>query len=280
MHNGIACTTGINRDTIDKFYTKKAIAKMCFDAVKRNINISKEDLVIEPSAGNGAFIPFIKRLSRNHAFYDIVPDHEEVVEKDFLAIDNRSFGNGRAHAVGNPPFGRKSSIAKMFIRKCCEFCHSVSFILPRTFKKREYQTAFPLNFHMREEIVLPDSSFTVDGNDHTVACVFQVWERKDRKRSAIKKIKPIGYSFVKKTASPDLSIRRVGHKAGTVSRNFAKKNENTHYFLKFNEGADVESIATRLNSAQYDTQNVGAKSISKQQFINKLNRIFRKRPRS
>lgn len=266
--------TGIHRDTIDKFYTKRSIASMCTSAMKKSVQVGKEDMVIEPSAGNGAFVPFIKKMSKNHAFYDIQPESDNIIRQDFLALDINSFDDKRVHAIGNPPFGRKSSDCRRFIRKCCEFCQSVSFILPRTFMKKEYQTAFPLNFHLVKEIVLPESSFTIDGNDHNVPCVFQVWLKKDRKRLHIKKIKSIGYSFVKKNDGPDVSIRRVGHRSGKASTDFAKKNENTHYFLKFNDGTDIGALVTRLNNFKYNTHNVGAKSISKQQFINKLNRML------
>lgn len=265
---------GIKRDTIDKFYTKGSIASMCVKEFKRVVKIGKDDLIIEPSAGSGAFIPSIKRITKNAIFYDILPENEEIVKQDFLKVSTKPFLNIRVHAIGNPPFGRKSADARMFIRKCCEFCQSVSFILPRTFMKKGYQTCFPLNFHLVREIIIPDNSFTVDGSEHDVACVFQVWEKNNKNRARVKKIKPIGYSFVKKNDNPDVSIRRVGNRAGKVSRDFSKKNENTHYFLKFREGIDVDAIIAKLNKSRYSVHNVGAKSISKQQFISKLNKVF------
>jgi hypothetical protein len=39
------------------------------------------------------------------------------------------------HIIGNPPFGRQSSTAIKFIKKSCLFCNSLSFILPKSFKK-------------------------------------------------------------------------------------------------------------------------------------------------
>ena len=56
---------GLQRNTIDKFYTKSSIVKLCIQNIKQYISIDTEkDLIIEPSAGNGSFIPYIK----NHMF--------------------------------------------------------------------------------------------------------------------------------------------------------------------------------------------------------------------
>lgn len=43
----------------------------CLTSIKKYINIHKNDLVIEPSCGNGSFISGIKNLVDNYLFYDI-----------------------------------------------------------------------------------------------------------------------------------------------------------------------------------------------------------------
>ena len=65
--------TGLNRNIIDKYYTKKEIANKCLELIKKYIIIDSSSLIIEPSAGNGAFIAGIKILSNNYKFYDIKP---------------------------------------------------------------------------------------------------------------------------------------------------------------------------------------------------------------
>jgi len=59
---------------LDKFYTNKDIVGVCYDAIKTHLDIDKNELIIEPSAGNGAFINIIKKLSNNRRFYDIKPE--------------------------------------------------------------------------------------------------------------------------------------------------------------------------------------------------------------
>jgi hypothetical protein len=46
---------GLKRDTIDKFYTTNKTVVECIQFIKCNLIIDKSDLIIEPSAGNGAF---------------------------------------------------------------------------------------------------------------------------------------------------------------------------------------------------------------------------------
>ena len=80
-------TTGLKRNTIDKFYTNSNVVKECLKLVKNNINISDNDLCIEPSAGNGSFIPEIKENFNNYKFYDIEPEHNDIQKQDYLELD-------------------------------------------------------------------------------------------------------------------------------------------------------------------------------------------------
>ena len=51
---------------------------------KKYVDIDDNDMIIEPSAGSGVFIPYIKRISKNYAFYDIKPEHPEIIKHNFL----------------------------------------------------------------------------------------------------------------------------------------------------------------------------------------------------
>ena len=64
---------GLKRNTIDKYYTKDFVVEQCLNNVKKYIHISDDDLIIEPSAGNGSFITGIKSLNNNFRFYDLEP---------------------------------------------------------------------------------------------------------------------------------------------------------------------------------------------------------------
>jgi hypothetical protein len=68
-------TKGLNRNTIDKYYTKDNIVNLYLNYINDNINFNfNDDLIIEPSAGNGSFISAIKSLTNNYKFYDLEPE--------------------------------------------------------------------------------------------------------------------------------------------------------------------------------------------------------------
>ena len=170
---------GLKRNTIDKFYTKTYVAMSCIEFIKKNIKITKNDLCIEPSAGNGSFNEYIKSLTDNYKFYDLEPEHPEIIKQDFLNLDVRDFTEYKnIHIIGNPPFGRQSSLAIQFIKKCCKFAKSISFILPKSFKKNSLKKHFNVYYHLIFEYNIPDNSFLTENKSHNVPCVFQIWEKK------------------------------------------------------------------------------------------------------
>ena len=109
--------TGLKRQDGDKFYTKKLVVDECMKAVLEKIDLDGL-LVIEPSAGDGAFIDAIKQSAALHKFYDIEPHHPDIIKCDFLETDISDDTNSICF-IGNPPFGRQSSLAIKFIKKCC-----------------------------------------------------------------------------------------------------------------------------------------------------------------
>jgi len=116
---------GLKRNTIDKYYTSTKCVETCIELIKKNINIDNDDLCIEPSAGNGAFIQGIKSLGCLYTFYDLEPEHNEIIKQNYLTLDNPSnLTTQKIHLIGNPPFGRQSSLAIQFIKKSAEFCSS------------------------------------------------------------------------------------------------------------------------------------------------------------
>jgi hypothetical protein len=58
---------GLNRNTIDKYYTKDIVVDLCINHFKKYIEINSNDLIIEPSAGNGItyYMYFTKSFLNN-----------------------------------------------------------------------------------------------------------------------------------------------------------------------------------------------------------------------
>lgn len=268
---------GLKRNTIDKFYTKDDIVKFCFDIISEKLSINKNDLIIEPSAGNGSFIDGIEKLSNFFKFYDIEPEHEKITKQDYLLYDYQEDKENfnKIHIIGNPPFGRQSSLTIKFIKKSCEFCDTISFILPKSFKKDSLQKFFPLHFHLLHQSDLPHNSFLVNGSEHNVPCIFQIWEKRTENRMIKEKIEPQGFFFVKKTENPDISFRRVGINSGKIDVNSKDKSIQSHYFLKFKNNKSLQQNINVLSKICFELNNtVGPKSISKQELIMKFNPLL------
>ena len=262
---------GLKRNIIDKFYTKKTIVNQCITILQNHINITDKTLIIEPSAGNGAFVDAIVKLGSYQIFIDKEPEDERIERMDYFEMDIDFEGEyDKIIVLGNPPFGRQSGIAKKFIKKSVEYADVIGFILPRSFRKESMQKVFPLNWHLMEDILLEENSFLLDGEDYDVNCVFQIWEKKDCNRVHNKPEEPIGWHFVKKDEQPDFSFRRVGVYAGKCDKGFADKSEQSHYFIKVD--GDIDFCINKMKNLDFPKDDtVGAKSISKNEIIRLYN---------
>ena len=268
---------GLHRNTIDKYYTKNAVVDMCIYHINQTIDINPNDLIIEPSAGDGSFIASIKALCNNYKFYDIQPEHLDITQQDYLLLNYKEIisNYSKIHVIGNPPFGRQSSLLIKFIKKSCEFCNSVCFILPKSFKKDSLKRTFPQDFHLLFEIDIPENSFLVNNKEYNVPCIFQIWEKKTFNRQVITKLIPTKYIFVKKNENPDISVRRVGVNAGAIDKNTHEKNVQTHYFIKFTNNLTIENNISLLCNITFPINNtVGPRSISKQELIIQYNSCY------
>lgn len=253
----------------DKYYTNNNVVKLCYKLFNKFIKVSKNDLVIEPSAGNGAFIKYLNKYN-NKLYYDIKPEHKDIIKKNYLKINYKKLLKkyDKIHVIGNPPFGKKSSMALKFIKHSCKFCDTFSFILPKSFDKYFMKKTVPLNFHLIKSCDLPDNSFNLP-----IKCIFQIWIKKNKKRIIIKKIKTNkNYKFVKKNENPTFAIRRVGSKSGYIYYdNITNKNNNTHYFIKLlRKYKKIKKVNFKEKS-----YTLGANSISKMDIIKKFNRLFK-----
>lgn len=171
----------MNKSRLDKFYTIPIISEKCLHTIESFYSWSNWDLVIEPSAGNGSFltrIPTEKRIG-----IDILPEHEEIIKQDFLTY-TPSISSGKILVVGNPPFGRVSSIAIKFFNHASKWADVIAFIVPRTFRRVSVHNKLNHNFHLifDEEIPMEPCSFSPP---MMAKCCFQIWEKKNTKRPLI-----------------------------------------------------------------------------------------------
>ena len=249
--------TGLKRSGNEKFYTKTEVVIECLNT----LNLSSYSTVIEPSAGNGSF----SNLIPNCIAYDILPDCDGIHNQDYLTLDTTSLTN--TIVIGNPPFGRNSSLAKKFIKKSCTYADAIAFILPKSFKKESMQSAFDGTFHLVKSMDLPQKSFEIEGESYDVPCVFQLWERRSTLRKVTVSEIPKNYRFTKNKSEANLAFQRVGGKAGLFKTDFSTASEQSHYFMI------MEKIPDNLDIKWESNNTTGPKSISKKELIHALNKI-------
>ena len=137
---------------------------------------------------------------------------------------------------------------------------------------------FPIEFHLIHQIELPLDSFTIEGKPHSVPCIFQIWQKKNITRPIPTKLIPNKFSFVKKSDSPHFAVRRVGVYAGKIYSDYENRSEQSHYFIRFDDDANLfdSQLLFLLDNIDYKSKNntVGPRSISKQELIKEFNSLL------
>ena len=214
---------------LDQFYTQRDIAAGCV-ADDRSFLACRPDswLWIEPSAGDGAFL---EAMPFPRIAIDVAPKSRDVSCMDFL-LWNPGRATRKMVFIGNPPFGKNSSLARRFFDHAARFGDIVAFILPRTFQKQAFIDRLHPNMHLMFERVLAEDSFLFEDEVYRVPTVFQIWEKRPLARPKIaRRFSHDHFSFVSASIA-DFAFQRVGARAGLVSREGLAKSPQSHYFLK------------------------------------------------
>jgi len=165
-------TAAVRTGGLDKFYTVGSVAQHCIDVVGTRWPWASWDCVIEPSAGNGSFLfrlPTARRIG-----IDIAPEHADILAHDFLCW--RPAALGRILVIGNPPFGRVSSLAIKFFNHAATFASVIAFIIPRTFRRVSVQNKLCLDFHLLADIDIPMNPCAFEP-PMAAKCCFQIWTK-------------------------------------------------------------------------------------------------------
>jgi hypothetical protein len=165
----------------EAYWTAPGLAQRCVDFAADVLSFDRFELLIDPSAGRGAFLtllPADKRIA-----VDISPQHPEVRRGDFLSwAPPRALGP--TLTIGNPPFGQRGALAMAFIVRAAAYSEAFAFVLPRSFNKYTFQNRVPPQFHLLGSFDC-DEFCSEDGRPKQVRAVFQVWERRDQARPRI-----------------------------------------------------------------------------------------------
>ena len=247
---------------LEQFFTTDENAKFCLS----KLNLSQFDNIIEPSAGSGSF----SNLINNCIAFDIEPKNKNIIKQNYLELDISLFKNKKNLVIGNPPFGRQSSLAVKFINKSAEFADTIAFILPNSFKKESVMNRLNCHLFLEEIYELPNTKFFFEESFFNIPCSFFVYKKKNETREKEKIPNIDDFSFVEKGRA-DCSIRRVGFYSGKIEG--LDVSLSSHYFVKWNtEEAKQNYLKLKFN---FDNT-VGARSLSKTEIIRKYYETYLK----
>ena len=220
-----------NSRKLDQFYTCPHYALEFYNNISNLLLMDEYDIILEPSAGDGSFYNL---LDERRIGIDIDPKIPGLIKSDFFEwnypIDKNIL------TIGNPPFGKNSSLAIRFFNHAAKFSSVIAFIIPRTFRKTSVINRLDRNFHLLYDSIVPDNSFIFDGNCYDVPCCAQIWIKKDHMREKIPTYK---LSYVSKwwevvdASESDFLIQRVGARAGLIrTTNYTQFSKESNYFIK------------------------------------------------
>jgi hypothetical protein len=144
------------------------------------VDMEEYDICLEPSAGKGAFFNLMEPTKR--IGIDIKPMRPEVTKLDYF--DFKPDMTKKYIVIGNPPFGKISSVEIQFFNKSAKFADCIAFIIPRTFKRVSVTNRLDMNFELiyNEDLPITPCCFTPK---MTAKCCFQIWKRTDTVRMPI-----------------------------------------------------------------------------------------------
>ena len=248
----------IRDEGLDKFYTIPTCSKKCIDKICELYDITKWDLIIEPSAGNGSFLNQIP--SNNKIGIDILPENSNIIKQDFFDY-SPPLNKLNILVIGNPPFGKVSSLAIKFFNHSAKWANIIAFIVPRTFRKISIQNKLDNNFHLvyDEEITNNPCCFVPQ---MMVKCCFQVWEKKETKRPIINlptkhsdwEFLKLGSKDIKGQPTPplnaDFAMRAYGSNIGEIKdKGLNELRPKSWHWFKVN--IDKNILIDRFNKLDY-----------------------------
>ena len=250
----------IRKEGLDKFYTLPECSKKCIDKVCELYDIAGWDLIIEPSAGNGSFL---NQIPSNHKIgIDILPDHQDIIKQDFFDYNPPAINiNKNILVIGNPPFGKVSSLAIKFFNHSAKWANVIAFIIPRTFRKISIQNRLDNKFHLVYDEEIPNNPCCFSPI-MSVKCCFQIWEKKELERSFINLPKKHDdWEFLKlgknddngqptPPLDADFAMRAYGGNIGEIKteRLYELRPKSWHWFKT---NIDKNTLINRLSQLDY-----------------------------
>jgi hypothetical protein len=242
---------------MDQFYTNEDVAQQCVSVLLNHVSFDSYDTILEPSAGTGSFFKLLPEGKRKGI--DLEPKYEGIEQMDFFNFVHQQ--GTKYLVVGNPPFGRVSSLAIKFFNHASKWADVIAFIIPRTFRRVSVHNKLNTDFHLvfDEEIPMTPCSFSPP---MMVKCCFQIWEKKDTKRAIVELSTShddwdfLGFGPKDEKGQPtppngaDFAMRAYGGKCGEiVNTGLEKLRPKSWHWIK--SKIDKNTLIDRFNALDY-----------------------------
>lgn len=161
---------------LDKYYTPSEIVNTVIDILVKAVGIDF-DVVIEPSAGGGAFIGNIDNtfIDSDKLFYDLQPTSEGIIQQDYLELDTTNLMGKSVLVMGNPPFGTRNTLSVRFFKKSIQYADTIAFILPIS-QLNNNQQMFEYDLVSSNDIG-EVKFFNHEGDIRPVKCCFNIYKK-------------------------------------------------------------------------------------------------------
>jgi len=258
--------------SLDQFYTKPEVAELCCNLM----DFSKYNKILEPSAGTGVFLELLPEDKR--VGIDLEPKHPEIIKQDFFL-----YKGTEDLVIGNPPFGRVSSLAIRFFNHAATFADTIAFIIPRTFRRVSVQNKLNLHFHLVEDIEIPTGSFIPESMK--AKCCFQIWEKREQPREKVilpmthEDFEVVSYITVDGKVAPppnvDFAVRAYGGNIGQVSLDIEELAPKSWHFIRSPKAEDIIDNFEKLDYYPLASWTARQDSIGKADLIYLYNQKFK-----
>lgn len=284
----------------EQYFTPNDVARACVERLDSVFPVESFDRIVEPSAGDGAFLRFLPPTT---VAIDIEPQADNINRADFLTWMPEPLANqaGRTLVLGNPPFGQRAALAMAFISHAATFADVIAFILPMSFNKYTFRDRVPAHFHLVDSMNLTaaydlarDPSSTpadTESRRTTVNTVFQVWEKRPEARAVAPRITEhphftMRHAHLAWTTEDQRAELRRSHDfaIAQVGSNFAPKDvdsvtKGSHWFVH-GLVPGVRDVFERLDFSHLAGMNTAHTSLSKRDIIEAYSRALETGPSS
>ena len=261
----------------EQYYTNASVVDCCVALAKTFIK--PKHTLLEPCAGDGAFLDGIKRsgIKNEVLAFDLEPKRKDIVQRNALTnlpTEQHLF------MITNPPFGRANSLSVKFFNHLATSCDFIAFLVPKSWRKWSIQNRLDKRFHLVLDEEMPSNAFhSPDGYPHdsgVLKTVFQVWEKRGNPRPLVK-IEDRRYFQKTTPQKADVAFTAFGYGTGKVERRFARVPNSTKLFLKVKNRSVIDALE-RIDIKKFTVNVAYTEVISMEEMRALLNEYFDRRP--